>query len=316
MKLQWILGGALALSIVSCGEEKNETVETVQDSIIELKSEIDTVSYALGINISEGFTKQGIVGVSTDQMTKGFNDFLSGANSINGEDCVNYIQSFMKEHQLNSMDTLNEISFTESRLDSLSYALGVNISESFKMQGVDGLNGNVLAKGFADFSSNKAVIDGEKSLVVLQEFMKKQQALAAEKNKANFAEVIAEGEKFLNENAQRPEVKTLPSGLQYQIIKEGSGEKPTMMNSVLAHYHGTLIDGTVFDSSIERGKPAEFPVGGVISGWTEALQLMPVGSKWKLYLPYNLAYGERGSGPKIGPYSALIFDVELIEITK
>ncbi|MCT4583028.1 MAG: FKBP-type peptidyl-prolyl cis-trans isomerase [Flavobacteriales bacterium] len=222
----------------------------------------------------------------------------------------------MRTHQLSALDTLNQPNYSQGKLDSLSYALGVNISETFKMQGVDGLNGSILARGFADFSANTTSIDGAKALNILQSFMQKQQAIAAEKNKANFAEVIAEGEQFLAENGKRPEVTTLPSGLQYEIIKEGNGEKPTMMNSVLAHYHGTLINGTVFDSSVDRGEPTEFPVSGVISGWTEALQLMPVGSKWKLYVPYNLAYGERGAGAQIGPYSTLIFDVELLEITK
>lgn len=317
MKLQWILGSAIALSMVSCGGDKKGTAgEGVNNAPVELKSELDSVSYALGTNISEGFAKQGVEGVSTEQMTKGFNDFLAGSNSIKGEECVNYIQSFMKEHQIHSMDTLNKVSYSKSRLDSLSYALGVNISESFKMQGIDGLNGSILAKGFSDYNSHNTLIDGNKGLEILQNFMQKQQAAASEKNKADFTGVIAEGEKFLAENGKRPGVVTLPSGLQYEIIKEGTGEKPKMTNSVLAHYHGTLLDGTVFDSSVERGEPVEFPVSGVIPGWTEALQLMPVGSKWKLFVPYNLAYGERGAGAQIGPYSTLVFDVELLEITK
>ncbi len=316
MKLQWILGGAMALSMVSCGGDDKKKEAEVHQEPVTLTSEIDSVSYALGINISEGFSKQKLEGISTVEMTKGFNDFLAGSNSIQGNECINIIQSFMREHQLNSVDTLNRPDYTQTKLDSLSYALGVNISETFKMQGVEGLNGNILARGFADFNANTTSIDGAKALNILQSFMQKQQAIAAEKNKANFAEVIAEGEKFLAENGKRPEVTTLPSGLQYEVIKEGNGNKPTMMNSVLAHYHGTLINGTVFDSSVDRGEPTEFPVSGVISGWTEALQLMPVGSKWKLYVPYNLAYGERGAGAQIGPYSTLIFDVELLEITK
>jgi FKBP-type peptidyl-prolyl cis-trans isomerase FklB len=109
-------------------------------------------------------------------------------------------------------------------------------------------------------------------------------------------------------------VTTLPSGLQYEVINDGTGPIPTIEDNVTTHYHGTLIDGTVFDSSVDRGEPASFPVGGVIKGWTEALQLMSVGSKWKLYVPYDLAYGERGAGAQIGPYSTLIFEVELISI--
>ena len=126
--------------------------------------------------------------------------------------------------------------------------------------------------------------------------------------------VIEEGINFLRENGKREGVTTLASGLQYEVINDGTGPKPTIEDNVTTHYHGTLIDGTVFDSSVDRGEPASFPVGGVIKGWTEALQLMSVESKWKLYVPYELAYGERGAGPQIGPYSTLIFEVELISI--
>ena len=124
----------------------------------------------------------------------------------------------------------------------------------------------------------------------------------------------AEGEAFLAENAQKPGITTLPSGLQYEIITEGTGKKPTLRSSVTTHYHGTLPSGKVFDSSYQRGQPATFPVNGVIAGWTEALQLMPEGSKWRLYIPSDLAYGKRGAGRDIGPDSALVFDVELLKV--
>jgi len=122
------------------------------------------------------------------------------------------------------------------------------------------------------------------------------------------------GLKFLAENKVKPGVVTLPDGLQYEILKAGDGPKPTLNSKVKTHYHGTLIDGTVFDSSVDRGEPISFPVSGVIKGWTEALQLMPVGSKWRLFIPSELAYGDRGAGPKIGPGSTLVFDVELLAI--
>jgi FKBP-type peptidyl-prolyl cis-trans isomerase FklB len=125
---------------------------------------------------------------------------------------------------------------------------------------------------------------------------------------------MEDGKKFLADNSKRENVITLPSGLQYEIMKAGEGPKPNLEDKVTTNYHGTLIDGTVFDSSVDRGEPASFPVNGVIKGWTEALQLMPVGSKWKLFVPYDLAYGERGTGPQIGPYTTLIFEVELISI--
>lgn len=319
MKLQWILGGAIALSVVSCGGEKTEDKEHSEKSeiVASLNSEMDSISYALGVNISEGFKKQKVTGISADKMAKGFNDFLAGTATMNGSECMNTIQGFMMNHQMKVQDTLSpEVKYEASLLDSVSYALGVNVSESFKNQGVDGLNGTLLAKGYADFSKGNPVIDGVNALNVLQAFMTKQQALKAEASKLEAAPMIAEGEAFLAENAKRPEVTTLPSGLQYEIIKEGKGEIPSIASKVSTHYHGTLIDGTVFDSSVERGQPAQFGVGQVIAGWTEALQLMPVGSKWKLYIPYNLAYGERGSGARIKPYSALVFDIELLEIIK
>ena len=124
----------------------------------------------------------------------------------------------------------------------------------------------------------------------------------------------AEGEAFLTENQNKPGITTLPSGLQYEVLTEGTGPKPTLRSSVTTHYHGTLINGTVFDSSYQRGQPATFPVNGVIAGWTEALQLMPEGSKYRLYIPSDLAYGKRGAGRDIGPDSALIFDVELLKV--
>lgn len=128
--------------------------------------------------------------------------------------------------------------------------------------------------------------------------------------------MAGEGEAFLAENAKRPEITVTPSGLQYEVIVTGSGALPSRSSTVRTHYRGTLINGKEFDSSYARGVPAEFPVNGVIAGWTEALQIMPVGSKWKLYIPYHLAYGERGAGADIGPFQALIFDIELIDIVR
>ena len=320
MKLQWIVGGAIALSVVSCGGDnaKKEAGHTdnaehneVSNTASSLSSDLDSLSYALGVNISDAFSKQKIDGIKTEKMSKGFSDYLSGNLEISAPESATMIYKFMNEPR--TKDSLGHVHFSDSYLDSLSYVMGVNISESFKKQGVEGLKGEFLAQGFSDFAKDKSLLNPAEALNFLQVFQMKQQQKTAQKTAGP---AIEEGKKFLAENGKRPEVTTLPSGLQYEIIKEGTGEKPTIENTVSTHYHGTLLDGTVFDSSVERGKPSQFGVGQVIAGWTEALQLMPVGSKWKLYLPYNLAYGERGAGGKIKPYATLIFDIELLEIVK
>ena len=202
---------------------------------------------------------------------------------------------------------------TEKKLnteDSVSYSLGISIGKNLKAQGLDSLNVDLLGKAFSDvFKNQTLLISPEKADQVLSEYFGNLQKTKLEKN-------IKEGQKFLEENKKKPGVVTLPSGLQYIVIKDGIGEIPKESDKVTTHYHGTLLDGTVFDSSVDKGQPASFPVNGVIKGWVEALQLMKVGSKWKLFVPSDLAYGERGAGAAIGPNSTLIFDVELISIDK
>ena len=195
-----------------------------------------------------------------------------------------------------------------TELDSVSYSLGVNIGENIKTQFED-FNLDNFEAGIKDVLEKdvEAKISDNQAQAIIQSYFSKKQQKQSES-------VIEEGINFLRENGKREGVTTLASGLQYEVIDDGTGPKPTIEDNVTTHYHGTLIDGTVFDSSVDRGEPASFPVGGVIKGWTEALQLMAVGSKWKLYVPYDLAYGERGAGPQIGPYSTLIFEVELISI--
>lgn len=202
-----------------------------------------------------------------------------------------------------------------SKNDSVSYALGVLIGENNKQQmkqapGVDQLNKEILVAAFIKaFNGDSVQIKAEAANGIIQSFFNDMAAAEGEKN-------LKEGEAFLAENGKKEGVITLPSGLQYQIITAGNGPKPAAEDEIKCHYHGTTIDGKVFDSSVDRGEPVTFPVNRVIPGWTEALQLMPVGSKWKLFIPAALAYGERGAGGDIKPNSTLIFEVELLEIVK
>lgn len=193
-------------------------------------------------------------------------------------------------------------------MDKISYALGLSIANNFLSSGINNLDIEIFAKAIDDVLNKKQPsMNYDEAKSVINEYFSK---LQDEKLTIN----LEAGKEFLNINKNRPGVVTLPSGLQYEIIKEGAGKVPTATDQVKCHYHGTLIDGTVFDSSVQRGTPATFGVNQVIKGWVEALQLMPVGSKWKLFVPSNLAYGEQGAGQSIEPNSTLIFEVEVLDI--
>lgn len=195
----------------------------------------------------------------------------------------------------------------------LSYAIGANFGGSLAQQGLaDAIDIEVFIHGLRDQVNGESSLSEEDIIAALQLFQTKMEQEA----QAAYAETAAAGVAFLAENANKEGVTVLDSGLQYSVIASGEAgaASPTLSNSVLAHYHGTLIDGTVFDSSVDRGEPASFPVSGVISGWTEALQLMKVGDKWRLYIPANMAYGDSSPSPAIPPASTLIFDVELLEV--
>jgi FKBP-type peptidyl-prolyl cis-trans isomerase FklB len=194
------------------------------------------------------------------------------------------------------------------KMKEVSSSLGLLIGNNMKSQGFEGLDSEAFAKSMQD-ALGREVSDQElaEANEAVNSYMQSKQETQHEDNK------IA-GEKFLAENKQREEVKVTESGLQYEILEEGDGPIPGPEDKVKVHYHGTLIDGEVFDSSVDRGEPISFPVNGVIEGWQEALQMMPVGSKWKLYIPYDIAYGSRGAGSSINPYSALIFEVTLLDI--
>lgn len=195
-----------------------------------------------------------------------------------------------------------------TQIDSVSYSLGISVANNLKNSGFESIETDAMASAFNDVFSDKEVrITEDEANLLIQDYF-----LELSENKSQ--EATAEGSSFLIENAKKEGVITTSSGLQYEIITNGTGATPSESDKVTVHYHGTLLDGTVFDSSVDRGQPATFPVNGVIPGWVEALQLMNVGSKYKLYIPSDLAYGERGAGGAIGPNATLIFEVELLSI--
>ncbi|MGZ8540754.1 MAG: FKBP-type peptidyl-prolyl cis-trans isomerase [Chitinophagaceae bacterium] len=194
--------------------------------------------------------------------------------------------------------------------DSASYAIGVSVASFYKQQGITRLNTALVSRAINDILGGKKVLlDDQAANACVTKLMTE---LQEEKSKP----IIEEGKAFLAKNKKRPEVKTTASGLQYEVITEGTGIKPTALDTFVAHYRGTLINGTEFDASYNRGEPLIYPVSGVIRGWTEGLQLMPVGSKYKFYIPYNLAYGTNDQGPAIPGGSTLIFELELLDVKK
>ncbi|SUB89955.1 FKBP-type 22 kDa peptidyl-prolyl cis-trans isomerase [Porphyromonas macacae] len=196
------------------------------------------------------------------------------------------------------------------KMDKISYALGLSIGNNFQSSGIDKIVSEDFIQGLQDVLQQKEpVLSYEEAKQVINHFFVEVQENNMRLNKEA-------GEEFLKINGLKEGVVTLPSGVQYEVAKTGDGPKPTLKDTVRCHYHGTLINGTVFDSSMDRGEPAEFPVSGVIAGWTEVLQLMSVGSKWKVTIPSHLAYGERGAGQMIQPNSTLIFIIELLDIVK
>lgn len=200
-------------------------------------------------------------------------------------------------------------------MDKISYALGLGIGRQLLQMGANELSIDDFSQAIKDVISGAELkVNDTEAQQIVQDFFQKQEekqrAAAAEKGKT----AKVDGEKYLAENAQKEGVVTLPSGLQYKVLREGNGKKPKATDQVKCHYEGMLVDGTMFDSSVQRGEPATFPLNGVIAGWTEGLQLMQEGAKYRFFIPYQLGYGERGAGSSIPPFATLVFDVELIEV--
>jgi FKBP-type peptidyl-prolyl cis-trans isomerase FklB len=202
----------------------------------------------------------------------------------------------------------------KSQKDSVSYAIGLDIGQRLKQQSVDA-DADLIARGIRDVdSSAKRLLTEDQAQAVMNTFQQQLMAKRDSANKALGEKNKKDGEAFLAENKKKEGVMTLPSGLQYKVLKSGTGKKPRPNQTVTVNYRGTLVDGAEFDNSYKRGEPATFQVSGVIKGWTEALQLMPAGSKWQLFIPPDLAYGEQGAGEVIPPNSTLIFEIELLSI--
>lgn len=295
---------------------------------------LDSISYIMGANdgqqLSQSFKQQKFDSLlNLDLYFKGIKDATSKEPKLDYEvkDKMSMVQEFFREYQMNQMEmakdstgTVKPMATKKEKTDSISYIMGANdgqgMVEGFKTAGLDTtISFELYLQGlFTTGNGKESLIPIKENIPMIQDFF---QELQQKKLMKEFGHIKQQGEEFLAKNKAREEVTETESGLQYEIIKEGKGAKPTINDKVKVHYHGTLADGTVFDSSVERKEPIVFNVGGVISGWTEALQLMPVGSKWKLYIPYELAYGTRPQpGGKIKPFDMLIFEVELLEIVK
>lgn len=333
-----VLGALAAFSIglTSCGSDSSAPAAS-------LKSDVDSISYAYGVNLADQgglmqYLEQSGIIQSTTNLQHEYQMRISSADSTQKEALEKELEA--KIDSLNKVNAPKLNEFIKGLKESMkggeeqsAYIQGLSVGHQISQQmvpqfesmlfGEDSgkeINNDQMLAGLISTLKNQstAISKMDASLLIqrsVEDAQAKQQAKQEEELKVQYKDSIAAGEKFLAENAKRESVVTLPSGLQYEVIRKGNGPIPSDGDTVKVHYHGTLINGTVFDSSIERKEPATFGVNQVIAGWTEALKLMPVGSKWKLYVPYNLAYGAQDRGT-IKPFSTLIFEVELLGIEK
>jgi FKBP-type peptidyl-prolyl cis-trans isomerase FklB len=314
---------ALALTISTC---VTAAPPTAAKPVAPPKTALEKTSYSIGASVTKGF-KANKVPLVADLLVRALTDVLNTKTLLMTDaECQQTMATFRADQQdpkewsskLSAagakVSAASAEAILKNKAGKLSYALGVTVGKQLSTLKID-VDQKMLAQGARDgMVAGKMLLTEEQMKASLDaltaELMKKQAddaKVAGEKNKT-------EGDAFLAKNKEDKDVVTLPSGLQYKILKAGDGKKPKAEETVEVNYRGTLIDGTEFDSSYKRGQTATFPVNGVIKGWTEALQLMPVGSKWQLFIPSELAYGPRGSGPVIGPNAVLVFEVELIAI--
>lgn len=311
MKKVLVAVGLLAsVSMFNLYAQKSKKQKTI-DKPIELVSEMDSISYAFGV----GTAKQGLnqylmqLGVITDTANVTDQSKLDSINAANAKNIQELLSGANDRLYSSEKSTAYNTGY---EIAGQIQKMGESLTKQINTEGAGDLNLKATLAGISDALSNQSTkIDNPEQYI--ESIMSASQEKSKQAAEVANAAVIAEGAAFMENNALRPEVVILPSGLQYEIEVEGTGAIPTASDKVRVHYTGTLLDGTVFDSSVQRGTPITFGVQQVIPGWTEALQLMPVGSKWKVYVPYNLAYGDRDTGA-IKPYSNLIFDIELLDI--
>ncbi len=286
----------------------------------EMKTLADSAGYALGVDFVSNMKTQNMAGINFGLMMHSINEVLEGKTpSFTLEESAPVIQKYVLQAQANAgapqagtMEaTIKDNKAVFATLaDSVGYAMGLNIGNTLKVSNMGNINRDLMKVAISDvLKGDSLAIKPQDCPAILNNFYSKSSEAGIEIN-------IKAGEEFLKKNAERPEVKTTPSGLQYEVITEGTGPKPTANDIFVAHYRGTLLDGTEFDGSLKRGQPLEMPVSQVVPGWIEGLQLMPKGSKYKFYLPYALGYGRQGNPPAIPGGSALIFEIELLDIKK
>lgn len=302
-----------------------------QPKPIELKNIYDSAGYAMGVDVGSSLKSRKMNNLNRKLMRTALEDYIAGnASLIDENDCFMLLNEYSNKMMSGDTTAVAVVKPEEKKkapaskktkaiveeiklgnlADSAGYALGINIASSLKMQDITAINRELIYAAMeCVFKGDSLLIHPDAAYGVMNTFV---QRLAREKAAA----IIKAGEDFLAENAKRPEVKTTASGLQYEVITEGTGEKLTANDIFICHYRGTLIDGTEFDASYNRNQPLEYGVSRVIKGWTEGLQLMPVGSKYKFYIPYQLGYGVNGAPPAIPGGSALIFEVELLGFKK
>ena len=300
----------IPLTTSACG--KNENKGTVSQ---EITGETDKVSYSLGTQLGNSL-KQGKIKIDSGIFSQGFKHALNDKTlEYTEEEMAQIMESFQNEMQ-EKMSASEDPGEFKTDMKKVSYIIGTQLGQNFRLGGID-VNADIFVRGLDDIGNDTAPALTEAEM---EEVMKKFQEDMSVKQEAEYNVALttnrAEASAFLVENAMKPGITTLPDSLQYEVMNEGSGSKPQASDTVRVHYRGTRLDGTVFDSSYSRNQPAEFPLNGVIPGWTEVLQLMKTGAKWKVYIPPELAYGTSGRPPTIGPNLLLIFEIELLEIVE